>query len=58
MNANIGELAETFMKDYKAASSAIRSAKREYAIFEFYRWELIRDEIRKFDEQAEVDTND
>jgi hypothetical protein len=55
---DIGELAEIYMKDHKAASSTIRSAKREYAIFEFYRWELIRDEIRKFDEQAEVDTND
>jgi hypothetical protein len=53
---NIGELVKTFMDDFNAATPAIRIDKREYATLEFFKWELIRDEIRKFD--AETETND
>lgn len=57
--SNIGENVKTFMDDFNTVAPGIRSAKREYATFEFFKWELIRDETRTLDAQAEeAETND
>jgi len=45
----VREEVETFLDDYRAAPPATKNAKREYALFEFFKWEAIRDEIRKID---------
>ena len=45
----IQEEVKTFLEDYRAAKQDIKSAKREYVLFEFFKWESIRDEIRKID---------
>ena len=45
----VREEVETFLDDYRAAEPAIKNAKREYALFEFFKWEAIRDAIRKID---------
>ena len=50
---SIKEEVETFLEDYRAAEQAIKSAKREYVLFEFFKWESIRDEIRKIDMEAD-----
>lgn len=49
----VAEEVTTFMEDYKAAESVIRNAKREYSLFEFFKWEAIRNEIRKIDMEAD-----
>ena len=48
----VREEVETFLDDYRAAEPATKNAKREYALFEFFKWEAIRDEIRKIDIEA------
>ena len=50
---SIKEEVNTFLDDYRAAKQDIKSAKREYALFEFFKWESIRDEIRKIDREAD-----
>ena len=50
---SIREEVETFLDDYRAAKHDIKSVKREYALFEFFKWESIRDEIRKIDMEAD-----
>lgn len=49
--SNIGGEVKTFMDDYSASEQNIKTAKREYALFEFFKWETIRDEIRKIDSE-------
>lgn len=51
--STITEEVETFLDDYRAAPNSIQNAKKEYALFEFFKWEAIRDEIRKIDIGAE-----
>ena len=45
----IQEEVKTFFDDYRAAEWNVKTAQREYALFEFFKWESIRDEIRKID---------
>jgi hypothetical protein len=48
----VAEEVATFMVDYKAADPTLRSAKREYSLFELFKWEAVRAEIRKIDMEA------
>lgn len=46
---SIGEGAKEYIKEYKAADPVSRNRKREIALFEFYKWELIKGRIEEIE---------
>ena len=38
-----------YLDEYRASEPAIRNGKREVSLFEYYKWEAIKDGIRKID---------
>jgi hypothetical protein len=46
---SVGEYAEEYIGEYKAADPASRNRKREIALFEFYKWELIKGRIEEIE---------
>lgn len=53
--STIGEAVENYIKDYRAADKETRKGKRNIALIEFFKWELIKDELTKIDEEEVYD---
>ena len=49
---SIGEYVEEYIEEYKAADPASRNRKREIALFEFYKWELVKECIEEIDHKG------
>jgi hypothetical protein len=49
-----GEAVEKYVKEYRAADKVTREGKRNIALFEFFKWELIKDELIKIDEEEAI----
>jgi hypothetical protein len=46
--------ADEYLDEYRAAGPEIRNRKRNICCYEYYKWEAIRDGIRKIDLEEAV----
>lgn len=50
----LGKEVENYIKDYRESDAITRDARRRVALLKFFKWELIKDEIKKIDKEEAV----
>jgi hypothetical protein len=50
----LGKEVEKYINDYRESDTITRDARRRVASLKFFKWELIRDEIKKIDKEEVV----